>query len=91
MTQSHFRWYTVCTEKANSYPNPTAMVNPLEGVPAVLPILQGGKRPEELEMYRECCKSSDFMLIVANWVDSHPGGLSAGARQFREAVDAPVR
>jgi ribulose 1,5-bisphosphate carboxylase large subunit-like protein len=32
--------------------------------------------------------SDDYMLIVASWVDAHPDGLEAGARFFREAVDA---
>jgi hypothetical protein len=28
------------------------------------------------------------MLIVASWIDHHPGGLKEGAAEFRRAVDA---
>ena len=51
-------------------------------------ILQGGKHPEDLPMYLEAAGCSDFMLIVASWVDSHPLGLAHGAREFRTAIDA---
>ncbi len=53
-----------------------------------MPILQGGKHPQGLPDYRASVGSDDYMLIVASWVDSHPDGLEAGARIFREAVDA---
>lgn len=61
---------------------------PLEGARPLLPILQGGKRPDELPDYRAAMGGDDFMLIVASWVDGHPAGLQAAARRFREAVDA---
>lgn len=50
-------------------------------------VLQGGKRPDELPQYARQVGSLDFMLIVASWVDNHEGGIEAGARNFREAVD----
>jgi ribulose-bisphosphate carboxylase large chain len=53
-----------------------------------LPIIQGGKHPAGLPDYVEAAGGLDFMLIVASWVDSYPDGLPAGARCFREAVDA---
>ena len=53
-----------------------------------LPIIQGGKNPEGLSDYVDAAGGLDFMLIVASWVDSYPDGLPAGARCFREAVDA---
>lgn len=63
---------------------------PDPGGRALMPILQGGKRPEGLEGYRSVVGSDDFMLIVASWVDGHPDGLKAAARRFREAVDAGI-
>lgn len=65
-----------------------AMIEPLNGVAPVMPILQGGKQPDELATYRQCCMGSDFMLIVASWVDSHHQGLASAAREFRDMVDA---
>ena len=53
-----------------------------------MPILQGGKHPQGLPDYRASVGSDDYMLIVASWVDAYPDGLAAGARVFREAVDA---
>lgn len=53
-----------------------------------MPILQGGKHPQGLPDYRASVGSDDYMLIVASWVDAYPDGLKAGARVFREAVDA---
>lgn len=53
-----------------------------------MPILQGGKHPQGLSDYRASVGNDDYMLIVASWVDAYPGGLEAGARVFREAVDA---
>lgn len=60
---------------------------PLAGVRPSMPILQGGKHPEGLPGYRAAMGSDDFMLIVASWVDSHPEGIAAAARRFREAVE----
>ncbi len=53
-----------------------------------MPILQGGKHPQGLPGYRASVGTDDYMLIVASWVDAYPDGLEAGARMFREAVDA---
>ena len=53
-----------------------------------MPILQGGKHPQGLPDYRASVGNDDYMLIVASWIDAYPGGLEAGARVFREAVDA---
>lgn len=53
-----------------------------------MPILQGGKHPGGLAGYRAAIGGDDYMLIVASWVDGHPRGLQAGAREFRSAVDA---
>ena len=62
------------------------------GLPACwrqsMPIIQGGKRPEHLANYIEHCESTDFMIIAATWVDEHPDGMEAGARQFRDAWEA---
>ena len=61
---------------------------PVDGLKPLMPILQGGKRPEDLAAYRAAMGGDDFMLIVASWVDGHPDGLAAAARRFREAVEA---
>lgn len=53
-----------------------------------MPILQGGKHPQGLPGYRASVGNDDYMLIVASWVDAHPERLEAGARSFRDAVDA---
>ncbi len=52
----------------------------------LLPILQGGKNPQELPCYRSAIGSDNFMLIVASWVDSHPLGTRAAASEFRAAL-----
>ncbi len=52
----------------------------------MLPILQGGKNPHDLPLYRQLVGSDDFMLIVASWVDHHPEGLVEGAQAFRRAL-----
>ncbi|MBT8146682.1 MAG: hypothetical protein KJN90_07495, partial [Gammaproteobacteria bacterium] len=54
----------------------------------MMPNLQGGKHPEGLASYINAVGDRDFMLIVANWIDSHPDGLQQGARIFREALDS---
>ncbi len=56
------------------------------GLKGMMPNIQGGKHPGGLPTYRAAVGSSDFTLIVANWVDSHPEGLQAAARIFREAL-----
>jgi ribulose-bisphosphate carboxylase large chain len=54
----------------------------------MMPNLQGGKFPDNLTSYRDAVGNTNFMLIVAHWVDSHRDGLKHAARHFREAVDA---
>lgn len=58
--------------------------------PAMLPILQGGKNPDELPQYLEAVGSDDFMLIVASWVDNHPAGLAEAAQFFRQAITEKI-
>lgn len=60
---------------------------PIDGLKPLMPILQGGKRPEDLAAYRAAMGGHEFMLIVASWVDGHPDGLANAARRFREAVE----
>jgi ribulose 1,5-bisphosphate carboxylase large subunit-like protein len=60
---------------------------PLDGIKPIMPILQGGKHPAGLGEYRAAMGGSDFMLIVASWVDGHPDGLAQAARLFRDSVD----
>jgi ribulose 1,5-bisphosphate carboxylase large subunit-like protein len=54
---------------------------------AMMPILQGGKKPDDLPVYRQSVENRAMMLIVASWLDQHPLGLRAAARIFRDAVD----
>lgn len=56
------------------------------GLNAMMPNIQGGKHPGGLPTYRAAAGDNNFTLIVANWVDSHPSGLQAAAREFREAL-----
>jgi ribulose 1,5-bisphosphate carboxylase large subunit-like protein len=65
-----------------------AAAGEIEGVRAMMPNVQGGKHPGGLDLYRRAVGDDDFMLIVANWVDSHPDGLVAGAGEFRRALEA---
>lgn len=60
-------------------------------VPSAMPILMGGKNPQELARYDAAVGHRDYMLIVASWIDRHSGGLVAGARAFAAAVRQPVR
>ena len=53
-----------------------------------LPLLQGGKQPGGLQAYRDAVGSDDYLLNVASWLDVHPGGIEAAAREFRAAIDA---
>ena len=64
-----------------------AALGEIEGVRPVMPNVQGGKHPGGLELYRRAVGDDDFMLIVANWVDSHAEGLLAGAGEFRRALE----
>ncbi len=59
-----------------------------KGGACALPLLQGGKRPEGLPAYRTAVGSDDFLLNVASWLDVHPAGIEAAAREFRAAIDA---
>lgn len=54
---------------------------------AACPVLQGGKIPSELSLYRQCAGGNDFMLIVASWVDNYEAGLAEGASAFRRALN----
>lgn len=58
---------------------------PLGSCAATMPIIQGGKQPEYLGQYIEAVGSTDFMIIIATWVDHHPQGMQAGAQAFRKA------
>lgn len=51
----------------------------------IVPIIQGGKQPEFLGDYIRAVGSTDFMIIVATWVDHHPEGMQVGAQAFRQA------
>ena len=52
-----------------------------------LPLLQGGKQPDGLAAYRSAVGSDDYLLNVASWLDVHPAGMQAAAREFRAAID----
>ena len=62
-----------------------ACMEPLGNIKPILPIIAGGKSPESLRQYVNAVGSTDFMIIAATAVDSHPQGIEAGARAFREA------
>lgn len=62
-----------------------ACFDPIAGVKPALPVLAGGKTPECLNEYIELIGTPDFMLIVATALNTHPGGLSAGAAEFVRA------
>lgn len=81
-------WYVTTGERGQVGSNGSAERFARPG--RAMPILQGGKHPQGLPDYRASVGSDDYMLIVASWVDSHPAGLEAGARIFREAVDAQL-
>ncbi|MCX8012270.1 MAG: RuBisCO large subunit C-terminal-like domain-containing protein [Desulfobacterota bacterium] len=57
----------------------------LDNILPTLPVLAGGKSSEHFKKYCEKVGSPDFMLIVATAVDTHPSGIEAGAKAFREA------
>jgi ribulose-bisphosphate carboxylase large chain len=62
-----------------------ACMEPLGNITPSLPIIAGGKSPKNLRQYLKAIGSTDFMIIAATAVDSHPKGIEAGARAFREA------
>ncbi len=57
------------------------------GIPPSLPLIAGGKRPERLAGYAEELGTTNFAVIAATAMDEHPGGLEAGAREFRAAAE----
>ena len=63
----------------------SACGGPLGDTKPSLPIIAGGKRASHLRQYLEAIGSTDFMIIAATAVDTHPKGIEAGARAFREA------
>jgi ribulose-bisphosphate carboxylase large chain len=63
----------------------SACVAPLGDIKPALPIIAGGKRADQLGSYLNAVGSTDFMIIAATAVDTHPDGLEAGARAFRRA------
>ncbi len=53
-----------------------------------LPAPGGGIKPEFIpQMYKEC-KTKDFLIITGRGVYKHPMGPEAGAKSFRQAIDA---
>ena len=79
------------SEKDSNLPESKSVIDAAQGAagelkPSML-ILQGGKNPDALPTYVEAAAGTDFMLIVASWVDGHPEGLPAAARIFRARVD----
>ncbi|MBA7569685.1 Ribulose bisphosphate carboxylase-like protein [subsurface metagenome] len=63
----------------------SACVDSLGSIRPSLPIIAGGKRAKHLRQYLDAFGSTDFMIIAATAVDTHPEGIEAGARAFREA------
>ncbi len=70
-------------EEAQKYV--AACIEPMGNIRSTLPIIAGGKSPKSLRQYLKAIGSTDFMIIAATAVDSHPQGIEAGARAFREA------
>ncbi len=64
--------------------------NPLGHAREMLPIIQGGKVPDELAQYITDVGSTDFMIIAATWLDNHPKGLEYAAQCFRRSVSLTV-
>jgi ribulose 1,5-bisphosphate carboxylase large subunit-like protein len=52
-----------------------------------MPIVAGGKQPEDLRPFAALIGSPDFVVIAATALDTHPDGIQQGARAFREAWD----
>lgn len=63
----------------------SACVDSLGSIRPSLPIIAGGKRADHLMQYLGAIGSTNFMIIAATAVDTHPEGIEAGARAFREA------
>jgi ribulose 1,5-bisphosphate carboxylase large subunit-like protein len=64
-----------------------ACLSPIPGIQPCIPVLAGGKVPQELNSYCQRFGSADFMLIIATSVDNHPKGLYEGAKAFRDSWD----
>lgn len=52
----------------------------------MMPVIQGGKQPEGLNLYFDSLGTRNFMMVVASWVDAHPSGIVSAAREFRDAI-----
>ncbi|MDO3387043.1 RuBisCO large subunit C-terminal-like domain-containing protein [Gilvimarinus sp. SDUM040013] len=61
-----------------------ACTSVLGGCKQTMPIIQGGKIPDELNNYIADLGSANFMIIAATWLDNHPEGIEYAARCFRE-------
>ena len=72
-------------DKAEEQECITACTAPLGNLKPTLPIIAGGKTPKKLQQYLSAVGGIDFMIIAATSVDTHPGGIEAGARAFRES------
>lgn len=86
VTPGHFATHRDRTEETRRLMDTAIGFHP--GMKSMMPNVQGGKHPGDLSLYERAVGDKDFMLIVANWVDSHDAGLKAAAAEFREAVDA---
>lgn len=53
-----------------------------------LPAPGGGIKPELVPKMYEECKTKDFLIITGRGVYKHPLGPEAGAKSFRQAIDA---
>jgi len=63
----------------------SACIGSLGDIQPSLPIIAGGKRASHLRQYLAAIGGTDFMIIAATALDTHPEGIEAGARAFREA------
>jgi len=63
-----------------------ACFEPLSSIARTLPVIAGGKKPDEMAGYLSDMGGADFCAIVATSVDSHPEGLRAGAAAFRKVT-----
>jgi len=61
-----------------------ACLQPLGSHKPIMPILAGGKKSSELQMYCKELGTTDFVLIIATDVDDDPNGQQAGAERFRQ-------
>ncbi len=76
---------TEMADDRESSENLKACIGTLGSITASLPVIAGGKTPEQLQHYVRCIGNTDFMIIAASAVDRHPKGPEAGARVFRDA------